>query len=254
LRERQIALLELRDVEQRYGRHVVLRNFSAVLAPGITGLLGPNGAGKTTLLRTMATVMPPTGGQVIINGVVVVDEKTARVARRNIGYLPQDFGFDPNLTLADFVTYGAWQRGVPKSDWRPATAQSLAATDLTDKAGVKLKRLSGGMRQRAGIAWAIVGAPRLVLLDEPTVGLDPKQRLQFRKVMTNLRDTTVVLSTHLIDDVSAICDRVLVLGDGKVRFDGPTAELAMRSDDDLPGHSELERAYMNLLPKPEQEL
>jgi ABC-2 type transport system ATP-binding protein len=115
-------------------------------------------------------------------------------------------------------------------------------------------KLSGGMRQRAGIAWAVVGSPKVVLLDEPTVGLDPRQRLQFRKIISSLTDAVVLLSTHLIDDVSAICDDVLVMHGGEVKFSGPVTGLAELDRIDLPGHTPLERAYMNLLPEQDQRL
>jgi ABC-2 type transport system ATP-binding protein len=114
-------------------------------------------------------------------------------------------------------------------------------------------RLSGGMRQRAAIAWAIVGRPRIVILDEPTVGLDPQQRLRFREIVVGLTGTTVILSTHLIDDVDAICDRVVVMNGGEIRFSGPTEKLRALDDPTMPGHTSLERAYMHLLPEEERD-
>jgi ABC-2 type transport system ATP-binding protein len=202
----------------------------------------------------MATIMPPKAGTVALDGVVVDGEPAARAARRKIGYLPQRFGSDPGMRVADFVRYAAWMRGVPPRDWDVAAALALAEVGLTEHRRTAMKKLSGGMRQRAGIAWAIVGRPSLVLLDEPTVGLDPRQRLQFRKIISGLRGSVVVLSTHLIDDIDAICDRVVVLQSGTTRFAGTTRELAALSRDDLPGHSALERAYMTLLPEAEQAL
>ena len=184
----------------------------------------------------------------------VNSERTARLVRDRIGYLPQDFGFDPGMTVSDFVTYAAWMRGVPSADWQQSVTETLEMVDLADRRRSKMRSLSGGMRRRAGIAWAIVGRPRLVLLDEPTVGLDPRQRLQFRKIISELTDTVVLLSTHLIDDVAAICDRVIVLHAGTARFDGTVAELEALDQPDLPGHSKLERAYMHLLPVEEQTL
>ncbi|HEY0698624.1 MAG TPA: ATP-binding cassette domain-containing protein [Micromonospora sp.] len=239
---------------QGYGSRPVIDRLSLTLRPGVTALLGPNGAGKTTLLRTLATVMPPQAGVVRIDGVEIDGERGARRARDGIGYLPQDFGFDPQMTVTDFVTYAAWLRGVPSSRRHRSVDTALAMVDLTDQRRVRMRKLSGGMRQRAGIAWAFVGGPRLVLLDEPTVGLDPRQRLHFRKIISGIADTVVVLSTHLIDDVAAICDRVVVLHGGVARFDGTVPELEALSRDDLPGHSRLERAYMHLLPEREQRL
>jgi ABC-2 type transport system ATP-binding protein len=239
-------------LSQGYGTSVVIDRLSMTLQPGITALLGPNGAGKTTLLRTLATVMPPQSGAVYINGVNVGSDRSARAIRDDVGYLPQSFGFDPQMTVADFVEYAAWMRGIPTERRRRSVGETLEMVDLVDHRRTRMRKLSGGMRQRAGIAWAIVGRPRLVLLDEPTVGLDPRQRLQFRKIITSLDGTTVVLSTHLIDDVEAICDRVVVMHSGAAKFDGTIEELEAMSRDDLPGHSKLERAYMHLLPADEQ--
>jgi ABC-2 type transport system ATP-binding protein len=244
----------LDSLAQGYGTSTVIEGFSATLHPGITALLGPNGAGKTTLLRTLATIMPPRNGAIRIDDVEIRSEGSARRARDNIGYLPQDFGFDPHMTVTDFVTYAAWMRGVPAGRWRRSVEEALEMVDLTDKRREKMRRLSGGMRRRAGVAWAVVGRPRLVLLDEPTVGLDPRQRLQFRKIIADLGDTVVVLSTHLIDDVAAVGDRVIVMHGGAARFDGTVAELEVLGHDDMPGHSSLERAYMHLLPEGEQRL
>ena len=244
----------LDGLSQGYGTSTVIDRLSLVLRPGITALLGPNGAGKTTLLRTLATVMPPRNGRINIGDVEISGERSARRVRDQIGYLPQDFGFDPKMTVVDFVTYAAWMRGVPTRQWRRSVDEALEMVDLTDRRRSRMGSISGGMRRRAGIAWAIVGRPRLVLLDEPTVGLDPRQRLQFRKIISALDETVVVLSTHLIDDVGAVCDRVVVMHAGAARFDGTVAELEALGRDDLPGHTSLERAYMHLLPEGEQQL
>ncbi|MER5645886.1 ATP-binding cassette domain-containing protein [Streptosporangium sp. NPDC002524] len=246
--------LKLMGISQGYGKTRVIDRFDMELAPGVVGLLGPNGAGKTTLLRTMATIMPPREGKVVLDDTVVDGEHAARHARRRIGYLPQKFGCDPGMRVADFVRYAAWMRGMPAERWDSAADLALAQVDLVEHRRTKMRRLSGGMRQRAGIAWAIVGQPSLVLLDEPTVGLDPRQRLQFRKIVSGLRQSVVVLSTHLIEDIDAICDQVIVLHDGTPKFTGTTAELAALGRDDLPGDTNLERAYMNLLPGEEQRL
>ncbi|WP_432988429.1 ABC transporter ATP-binding protein [Dactylosporangium sp. CA-233914] len=245
-------LLSVRQLDQGYGRHLVIRGLNLDLGPGVAALLGPNGAGKTTLLRTLATIQPPRGGELTIADQRVDSEKAARSVRRQIGYLPQRFGFEPGMRVGDFVRYGAWLRGIPSREWHDAAGEALERVSLQEQEKTRMGRLSGGMRQRAGIAWAIVGRPGIVLLDEPTVGLDPQQRLRFRDIISALRETTVLLSTHLIDDVDAICSRVVVMHAGRIRFAGSTDELKARDDAAMPGHTALERAYMSLLPDEEK--
>lgn len=242
-------VLSATKLSQGYGRETVFRDLDLEFRPGVTAILGPNGAGKTTLLRTLATVQPPRSGRLTIAGQDVTSEVEARKIRRKIGYLPQRPGLDPGMKVRDFVVYGAWLRGLPPGDWSDAARAALDHVGLTDQVRKKVRRLSGGMRQRAAIAWAIVGEPPIVLLDEPTVGLDPQQRLRFRDIIAGLADTTVLLSTHLIDDVDAICDQVVVIHHGRIRFAGSVDELRSLDDSSMPGHTPLERAYMHLLPE-----
>jgi ABC-2 type transport system ATP-binding protein len=183
----------------------------------------------------------------------VTSETEARTVRRQIGFLPQQFGFEPGMRVRDFVRYGAWLRGLPAREWADASLVALEHVRLEDEAATKMGRLSGGMRQRAAIAWAIVGQPRVVLLDEPTVGLDPQQRLRFRDIIAGLPHATVLLSTHLIDDVDAVCDRVVVMHRGEVRFTGSVEDLRSLDEPDMRGHTQLERAYMGLLPEEERD-
>jgi ABC-2 type transport system ATP-binding protein len=247
-------ILQLSAASQGYGTTPVFQDLDLRLEPGVIGLLGPNGAGKSTLLRSLATVLPLRTGTIAFDGTAVADERGARAVRDRIGYLPQDFGYDPSMRLGDFIGYAAWMRGVPSKDRADAVAVAIERTGLAAEAGVKMRKLSGGMRRRAGIAWAIVGEPSLVLLDEPTVGLDPRQRLQFRRIIAELEETIVVLSTHLIDDIDAICSQVIVFHDGAIRFSGSTEAMAAHSRADLPGNTDLERAYMHFLPEEEQRL
>ncbi|MFD8971572.1 ABC transporter ATP-binding protein [Streptomyces sp. NPDC059593] len=239
----------LASLSQGYGARRVIKDLSLSVQPGITGLLGPNGAGKTTLFRTLATIAPPQSGVMELFGKPVTSERDARQVRRRIGYLPQDFGYYPAFSITDFVRYSAWLREVPSKEAESATKDALAAVGLADRARDRMKSLSGGMLRRAGIAAAIVGSPSLLLLDEPTVGLDPAQRLDFRALIRSLAGAgaAVVLSTHLVEDVGAACDTVLVLSDGQVVHRGTPQQLAEQSTPTAPGDSPLERGYMTVL-------
>lgn len=241
-----MAVLTVRNVRQAYGSRTVIDDLSFTLGSGVHALLGPNGAGKTTLLRTLATVVPPVRGHILIDRVELTGPTLDEV-RRRIGYLPQNFGIDPAMTVAEFVYYAAWARGVPKSLRKAAVGEALEKVDLVGQRAIKMKRLSGGMVQRSGIAWAIVGNPVLILLDEPTVGLDPLQRIQFREIIARQRDSVVVLSTHLTDDADAIADSVIVLDDGAMRFQGSPAELAQLGTLESPGATPIERGFTSLI-------
>lgn len=218
--------VEMRNVVQGYGRRRVLDDLSLALAPGITALLGPNGSGKSTLMRTLVTDLPAQAGHVLLDGMPVMNAAARRAARARIGYLPQDFGFDSRFTVDEYVEYLAWLRGVPPKTRRSAVGRAVALVGLAEEARTRMGRLSGGMRQRAGIGGAIVGEPRLLVLDEPTVGLDPSQRAGFRRVLTELPTSRILLSTHLTDDVESIAQHVVVLdGAGVVRHQGPVTDL-----------------------------
>lgn len=243
------TVARLTSLTQGYGAQRIIEDLDLTITSGVTGLLGPNGAGKTTLLRTLSTIAAPQSGDVELFGKVLRGERDARRARRRIGYLPQDFGYYPSFSVRDFVQYCAWLREVPTRTSRAATRESIAAVGLADRENHKMKSLSGGMLRRAGIAAAIVGKPSLVLLDEPTVGLDPAQRLDFRELIRSLaRDgSAVLLSTHLVEDIGAACDRVLVLRDGRIVHGGTPRDLAMSAAAGAPGDSALERGYMTVL-------
>ncbi|MEV8322626.1 ABC transporter ATP-binding protein [Kitasatospora sp. NPDC059811] len=219
------------------------------LGIGAHGLLGPNGAGKTTLIRTLATVLRPTEGELEMLGTSlggrVVDH---RALRRQIGYLPQDFGYYKRFTVREFVEYMAWLKEVPKADIPGAVQRAVERVGLADRADHRMKTLSGGMVRRAGIAQAIVNSPAVLLLDEPTAGLDPAQRLRFRELLQDLgRDTCVVVSTHLVEDVAAACSDVVLFADGRLVFQGTPDELGAAGSTDHPGDSPLERGYSALL-------
>ncbi|WP_172385602.1 ATP-binding cassette domain-containing protein [Streptomyces sp. MNP-20] len=243
------TVARLTSLTQGYGARRVIDCLDLTISTGVTGLLGPNGAGKTTLLRTLSTIAAPQSGTVELFGEPLRGERDVRRARRRIGYLPQDFGYYPNFSVRDFVQYCAWLREVPRRETHAAVRESIAAVALSDREDHKMKSLSGGMLRRAGIAAAIVGKPSLVLLDEPTVGLDPAQRLDFRELIRSLaRDgSAVLLSTHLVEDVGAACDSVLVLRDGQIIHGGTPRDLALSASAGAPGDSPLERGYMTVL-------
>lgn len=240
---------ELRGIRQGYRGRDVIVDLNLDIRQGVLGLLGPNGAGKTTLLRTLATVVPPKRGAITISGVPVDSRRATTEARRYIGYLPQHFGYYPGFTVYDFVRYCAWLRGVPAREADAATREAIGFVDLTGRSRAKLKSLSGGMIRRCGIASAIVGRPGLVLLDEPTVGLDPAQRLEFRSLVRRLKDdrVAVVLSTHLVEDVAAVCDDVVVMAEGRLVWQGAPDALRDVAVPGAEGDSPLERGYMSVL-------
>jgi ABC-2 type transport system ATP-binding protein len=220
--------VEAAGLTLRYGRKTALDGVSFALRDGVTGLLGPNGAGKTTLLRILATAVAPDAGDLSVLG---QDPRTAagRLAvRRRLGYLPQSPGFHPNFTAFEFVDYVAILKELVDGRARHQEVRRvLGAVGLDSQRGVKIKALSGGMRQRVALAAALLGDPALVILDEPTVGLDPEQRLRFRELIAESGEgRTVLLSTHQTEDVMTVCQRVIVLDHGKARFEGAPVELA----------------------------
>lgn len=240
-------MLDLDHICLSYGRHRVLSDFSASFSAGIYGLLGPNGAGKTTLLRIMATDLRPEAGTMRIAGRTVATAKDARSVRPFIGYLPQQAFSSPVYTVRSLVTYVARLRGLGGKNIARDVDEAIAAVNLTDRAHVKLKNLSGGMRQRAGLACTLVGNPKLIILDEPTVGLDPSQRYDVKEILRAQTDATIILSTHIVEDVAAVADTVMVMDDGRLLFDGSTDELAAKAREDVRGDTPLERAYLGLL-------
>ena len=219
--------MDLVDVGQRFRSTTALDGVTLALQPGVTGLLGPNGAGKTTLLRVAATVLAPDSGQVRLLGrdVSSLDERTE--VRRRLGYLPQEFGYPRGFTAFGFVDYMAVLKEWDDRAARQAEVRRvLEAVALTEVATRKVRKLSGGMRRRLGMAQALLGDPDLLVLDEPTTGLDPEQRASLRDVLSGLgHRATVLVSTHQTEDVAALCDRVVVMDAGRVMFDGAVRDL-----------------------------
>jgi ABC-type multidrug transport system ATPase subunit len=215
---------------------------------GVQGLLGPNGAGKTTLLHLVATLDHPTSGTLRLLGLNPRDRRERQQIRRNLGFLPQSMGVIPDFTAAEFVEYFALMRGVLACDAKQRVATALDRVGMGRLAGEKLKTLSGGQQRRVGIAQAIVNEPLLLLLDEPTVGLDPDQRVAFRALVRELgQRSTVIVSTHLVEDVAAACSRVALLDEGRVVFDGTPDDLQAMDDRAAAGDTALERGYSRVL-------
>ena len=191
-------------------------------SPSLVGLLGPNGAGKSTLMKLLVAGLLPTGGAVRVDGEPLLRRERALKAR--LGYLPQDFGLYDELTVTQFLDYMGALKGL--RDSRAAIQSAIEEVHLEEKARAKIRTLSGGQRQRVGIAQALLGEPELLIFDEPTVGLDPEERIHFRNLFSRLaQKRLVLLSTHIIEDVQSVCSRLLVLHRGKLRFDGPPEEL-----------------------------
>jgi ABC-2 type transport system ATP-binding protein len=226
------ASVELAGVAKRFRGTVALHDVTLDLEPGVTGLLGPNGAGKTTMLRIVATALGQDGGTVRVLGRDPAEPADRLEIRRRLGYLPQESGVYSGFTAFAFVDYVAVLKEMTDRRARhDEVRRVLDAVGLGDRAHSKIRALSGGMRRRVGLAQALLGRPELLVLDEPTVGLDPEQRLRFREVLAGLPDdTTVLLSTHLTEDVAALCSRVVVLDHGSVRFEGWTSDLAALAD------------------------
>jgi ABC-2 type transport system ATP-binding protein len=241
--------VEIAGVTRRFGRTQAVAGVDLSAGPGVFGLLGPNGAGKTSLLRMMATVIPPSSGRLRLLGRDPGGYGPRREIRRRLGYLPQNLGYYPSFTVAEFVEYFALLKEMPSARVPAAVAAAIERTGLGDKARARLRTLSGGMLRRAGIAQAIVNEPELLLLDEPTAGLDPEQRVAFRALLRECGEhATVVVSTHLVEDVGAACTEVALMNQGKIVFHGTPAELIARADGtDAAGDAPLERGYSAVL-------
>jgi ABC-2 type transport system ATP-binding protein len=220
--------VQVDGLSRRYGAVRALDQVGLTLQPGITGLLGPNGAGKTTLLSILATVNEPDAGRLCAFGLDARDGAERTEIRRRLGYLPQELRYHRHFTVAAFLDYIAILKDIfDRRQRAEEVARVLTLTGLEDRAAHRIRSLSGGMRQRLGIAQALLGRPELLILDEPTAGLDPEQRLRFRELLSDLPgDSVIVLSTHQADDIAAICPHVVVLLHGQVRFTGTPAELA----------------------------
>lgn len=223
--------LILDRVTKQYSSKIAVDRISASLQPGVIGLLGANGAGKTTLMRMICGILKPSSGSISFEGMDASDE----MYRDALGYLPQDFGYYPNFTGMDFLMYMAALKGIDKKSAKNKCRELLKTVNLEDAANKKIKTYSGGMKQRLGIAQAVLNDPKILILDEPTAGLDPKERVRFRNLIAELgKDAIVILSTHIVSDIEHIADRVLMMKDGNIVFDGSSADI----------HEDLEELYL----------
>lgn len=204
-------------VSKQYQNRIAVDRVSATLQKGVYGLLGANGAGKTTLMRMLCGILKPTGGTITFDGMDVSEEAYRAV----LGYLPQDFGYYPEFSALDFLLYLAALKGIPKAQAKRRARELLALVSLQEAEKKKIKTFSGGMKQRLGIAQALLNDPKLLILDEPTAGLDPKERVRFRNFIQTLgKDSIVLLSTHIVSDIEHIADEILMMKAGQLIYRG----------------------------------
>lgn len=209
--------LVLDRVSKQYKNLIAVDRISANMEKGVYGLLGANGAGKTTLMRMICGILKPTGGTITFDGIDVSEE----AYRAILGYLPQDFGYYPEFSAKDFLLYLAALKGIPKAQAKRKAEELLELVSLQDVGHKKVKTFSGGMKQRLGIAQALLNDPKLLVLDEPTAGLDPKERVRFRELIENLgKESIVLLSTHIVSDIEHIADEVLMMKAGQLIYHG----------------------------------
>ena len=216
--------LRLDRLTKQFGSAIAVDRLSATLTPGVYGLLGANGAGKTTLMRMICDVLKPTSGSVIWNGTPI--ERLGERYRSVLGYLPQDFGYYPDFTALDFMLYLSALKGLDSKAAKRRSMELLDLVGLKNVAKRKVKTFSGGMKQRLGIAQAVINDPQVLVLDEPTAGLDPKERVRFRNLISALaQDKVVILSTHIVSDVEYIADEILIMRAGQIVASGTIEEI-----------------------------
>lgn len=209
--------LELKNLTKNFGSLTAVDHLDLTMTGGVYGLLGVNGAGKTTLMRMLCGILTPDSGTVTFDGMDVSEE----AYRAHLGYLPQDFGYYPEFSAADFLRYLAALKGIPKQKAKQKSSELLALVSLSDVARKKIKTFSGGMKQRLGIAQALLNDPKLLILDEPTAGLDPGERVRFRSLIETLgKNSIVLLSTHIVSDIEHIADQVLIMRQGQLIYQG----------------------------------
>ncbi len=217
--------ISIKNVSMTYktGKKALSNISLEVNSPNFIGLLGPNGAGKSTFMKLLVSKIIPTTGEIIVDGNPIQNHE--KDLRKHLGYLPQSFGLYDELTVYEFLDYMCALKEL-KSNVKTMIEQVIEQTNLQEKRNFKIKTLSGGQRQRVGIAQVLLGNPELIILDEPTVGLDPEERIKFRNIFSQTAsDKIVLLSTHIIDDIQAICNRIIIINNGTILFDGTSPEL-----------------------------
>ena len=216
--------IELKDLSLTYpnGKKALKSVNLSLKTPGMIGLLGPNGAGKSSLMKMLVASLLPSEGSITLNGQPLKEKENE--LKTALGYLPQDFGLFDELSVKEFLNYMAALKFIP--DYKKAVSEVISLVNLEEKSKAKIRTLSGGQRQRVGIAQALLGDPELLIFDEPTVGLDPEERIHFRNLFSQKsRDKQVLLSTHIIEDVQSVCDYIIVIDHGTVLFTGTPSEL-----------------------------
>lgn len=245
----------LEKVSFRYGKSSAdtLKGVDLALDQGIHALIGRNGSGKTSLMRLIVGLLQPTAGELRTMGVrLPATNHIRRQLMSQIGYLPQTFSYPSNFTVQEFVEYSGWLKGLSSTESRQKAIEAIDEVQLAQHTEKHLRKLSGGMLRRAGIASSLVHDPSLLILDEPTSGLDPEQRINFRELLSKVaRNRCVILSSHLIEDVKALANSIVILDEGEVRFHGSQDDLICRTSVDARGESELERAYTSVLSEPQ---
>ncbi len=216
--------LEIRNISKRYGKKTAVRDVNLSLTPGVWGLIGANGAGKTTLMRMLTGILTPSSGRVLYDGIDISD--LGEAYRDALGYLPQSFGFYPEFNVVDYLEYVATLKGLGKRVYRDKIEELLELLNLTEVRKKPIKKLSGGMQRRVGIAQALLNDPDILILDEPTSGLDPGERVRFRNLLSEFaQDRIVIISTHIVSDVEYIAAQNMIMKDGRIVDVGETDKL-----------------------------
>lgn len=215
--------IEIKNLNKFYGKKQALRNVDLSIKQGMFGLLGRNGAGKTTLMKILATLLQKKDGEITVCGIPI---ENAKEVRRIIGYLPQEFSMYPSMNVAETMDYLGILSGLSSSERKERTGMLLKKVNLTEHNNKKIRALSGGMKRRLGIAQALLNDPKVLIVDEPTAGLDPEERVRFRNLLSETAENRIViLSTHIVGDIEAACEDIAILDDGKVLYSGTVDDL-----------------------------